>query len=381
MQFDPRVETVTDIQPSYNAYPTLAMGDELISILLEDLGDEIDPPQQSVSTMRGMLKASKSGDPSIVTLTATDHDPARAALIANRWAALFVQAANDLYGQSTEELAFFELQLSEAETALSKSEQDLIDFQRDNDATVLEAQLESQESLLDGYLDTARTFVLVIEDAKTLQDRLHTQDPSTPALLSDEVSMLLLQVSALRASLRKTSQFLIEEEDLIVQQSSDAAVLPIQVQITGQERLDDRTMGEQIAFLDSLIDVLEDKLVVLQQKSQALEPDILALQQALQQAQTDQARLERSQEIAQETYMTLSRKAAEIRIAAQDETGDVRLAGHATVPDKPVAPRKLLNTVLAGASGLLLGVFAAFAVEYWRTGAPAPPGQEKQDNS
>jgi len=68
----------------------------------------------------------------------------------------------------------------------------------------------------------------------------------------------------------------------------------------------------------------------------------------------------------------------EARIAAQDESGEVRLASYAAVPSRPVGPRKLLNTAVAGVLGLFVGVFGAFAVEYWRQGTPVarPPDGE-----
>jgi uncharacterized protein involved in exopolysaccharide biosynthesis len=61
-----------------------------------------------------------------------------------------------------------------------------------------------------------------------------------------------------------------------------------------------------------------------------------------------------------------------MRISAEDETGDVRLASRASVPDRPVSPRKLLNTAIVGVLGLVVGVFAAFAIDYWRAGQEAP---------
>jgi uncharacterized protein involved in exopolysaccharide biosynthesis len=64
--------------------------------------------------------------------------------------------------------------------------------------------------------------------------------------------------------------------------------------------------------------------------------------------------------------VSLARKAAEARIAAQDETGEVRLASRATPPDQPVSPQKTLNTLVGGALGLLVGVLAALGIEYWR---------------
>jgi succinoglycan biosynthesis transport protein ExoP len=368
MQFDPRVQTVSNVQPSYQAYPALAMGDEIVSTLIQDLGSALEEDERSVRACREMMEAENGGDPSIVELTVANGDPARAALIANRWAELFVKAANDLYGQSTEELTFFEAQLAEAEAALSEAEQDLVDFRARDDAAILEAQLKKKQASLEEYLELTRSLRLIVQDARSLRGRLERQDASERVSLSDELSSLLLEIDALRSSSSKTSSYTSSEEELVIWQNSEADVLPIQVQISGEKGLSDRTVGQQITLLDSLIAALEGKLNAFESEAESLEPGILSLQEKLQQVRTEGDRLELAKEVAEETFMTLSRKVAETRISAQDETGDVRLASRATVPDKPVSPRKLLNTAVAGALGLFVGVFGAFAIEYWRSG-------------
>ena len=131
--------------------------------------------------------------------------------------------------------------------------------------------------------------------------------------------------------------------------------IPFQLQLSVPQELGDRTVGDQIAFLSSLIQVLENRLVLLEERAQDLEPDILTLQAAYQEVQTEEERLKTAQELARDTFVSLSRKATEARIAAQDTTGDVRLASRATPLDDPVSPRKTLNTLGAGVLGLLIG--------------------------
>lgn len=369
MQFDPRVQTVSDIQPAYKAYPALALGDELISVMVSDLNADLDAKERSVYALGKMLDAVNGNDPSIIELTVRNWDPERTARIANRWAELFVQSTNRLYGKSDQDQAFFEAQLQDAETALVKAEQDLIEFQSRNDTAILETQLNNRRALLNEYLGVLRSLRLIIQDARLLQDRLRTQDPSTPVSLSDELAALLLGMDAFRSLSRQTSFLSTDTQDEISSwQSMGSGSLPLQIQITDRATLGDRQVDEQIAFLASLVDVLEDKLVTLEADAEALSPGILALQGQLQQVQTEDDRLSRAQSVAQETYMTLSRKVAETRISAQDDTGDVRLASRAAVPTAAISPRTSLNTVVGGALGLFVGVLGAFAVSYWQQG-------------
>jgi uncharacterized protein involved in exopolysaccharide biosynthesis len=346
MQFDPRFELVgSNIQPPYRAYPLLAMGDELLAALIDDLGNELAPDERTVESLRDAMGAVNGLDPSIVELSVTNGDPQRAAMIVNQWAELFLEAANDLYAPSKDELAFYEEQQSEAEADLTEAEQELIDFQAQNQASILDSQLDDKRAALDEYLSVARSVSLIVQDAQTLHERLRAQDVRTAASPSDELTSLLLEIDALNRT-----------------------ELPIQLQISVQQDLGSRTVGDQVAFLESLIQVLENKLVVLEREARALEPDILTLQEKLERVQTREERLKTVKDLARDTFTALSRKVTEARIAAQDTTGDVRLASLATPPQDPVSPRTLLNVAVAGALGLAIGVLSAFAIEYWQRG-------------
>jgi uncharacterized protein involved in exopolysaccharide biosynthesis len=350
IQFDPRVQTVqtqSDLQPSYRAYPALALGDELAAKLERALAAELPSTSGALPELQKKMEAQGGTDASIIELTVKDKDPVRAATIVNLWAELFVESTNQLYGKSEQDLALFEGQLPEAEQVLSSAEQALIDFQALNQAGILGTQLGSKRAALGQYLAGARTLRLIIEDAKSLHARLSTQDPSLRASLSDEIASLFVEIESL---------------------NSDG--LPIQLQLSGQQGLSEKTVGEQATYLASLIRALEDKCVILETEAERLEPDILRLQQRLQEEQTREGRLGMARGIAEETYRTLTRKVAETRIAAQDTEASVRLASRAAVPSIPVAPRRLMNTALAGALGFFVGVLGAFGVEYWHSGTP-----------
>jgi uncharacterized protein involved in exopolysaccharide biosynthesis len=138
-------------------------------------------------------------------------------------------------------------------------------------------------------------------------------------------------------------------------QISDAAILS-----------SERTAGELAVFLDGLVATLEARAEEIAARVAALEPHMLALQQQLQEIQTEESRLTRARDVARETYVTLARKVEEVRIAAEDTSGEVRLASRGSVPEKPVSPRKMLNTAMAGVLGLTLSVLGILTLEWWR---------------
>jgi uncharacterized protein involved in exopolysaccharide biosynthesis len=346
MQFDPNFEPLPgNVQPPYKAYPLLAESDEVVAALIDDLGDTLPAEDQTVSALGSKLTSQNGGDPSVIRLSVEDSDPRRAAQIANAWANRFVQVANELYAQDTDELAFFLEQQNQAQAQLAQAEQALIDFQARNPATLLETQLLHMHATLTADLQAVHSMETIIQDARSLRDRLQMQAISDNASPSDELTLLLIEVKALG--------------------HGGAA---IQVEFSTLQDLQDKTVGDQIAFLDALILVLESRLAQLEEQARSWEPEILALQEASQKALTEQDQLTTAHELARETFVSLSRKVTEARIAAQDTMGDVRTASLATPPLKPISPRKAFNVAIAGALGLLVGIVAVLGVEYWQQG-------------
>jgi uncharacterized protein involved in exopolysaccharide biosynthesis len=302
----------------------LATSDATIQQLLDQMGNDLPLEEQSLVPMREMLKAAQGGDASIIKLTVTNRDPQRVAKIANTWASLYVRQVNDLYGQSSEQLKFFESQLAQAKSDLDTADQALVDFQKRNDASVLQAQLSAKQSALSNYLN--------------LNESL--KDPST---LGDDLSTLALQVNALNAQ----------------------SGIPIQLQLPSTGTLSNKTVGQQAAYLADLAKTIEAKQTEVKQQADAAPTEIMALQGKIQESNTENARLTRQRDMAQNVYTTLSQKVGETRIATQDTSGRVRLASAAAVPEKPLGG-KLKNTAIAAILGLFLGVVAAFAIEYFK---------------
>ncbi len=345
MQFDPRFETLTQ-QPAYKAYPDLALGDEVLEALLARLN----PRPREVETLqdlRSMVEAKAGTDPSVVRLVVRARDPQEAARIANLWAGLFVAHANRVYGAGDEELQQLEEQLSRAQAELEAAEQALIEFQARNQASILEAQLDSLKRQQADSLADRRAITYILQDIRALREQLNRQPDERPASLADDLTALFLQIKAFNAQ----------------------ASAPIQLQVSGTESLSSKSIGETIALLNDMAQALEAKSAEVGQRIEELSPEILSLQEQLQEIYTESDQLTRQRDLAKETYIALARKVEETRIAMQGAESTARLASRAAVPEEPTGPRKLLNTAVAGALGLMLSVFGVFVVAWWRSEA------------
>jgi succinoglycan biosynthesis transport protein ExoP len=344
LEFDPRVVAVDEFKAAFDAYPGLALSDDLLKGVLAALDPPLPPEEARLGALRGKMSARAGADPSLLKLTVNNGDPERAARIANTWAERYVDYVDNLYGRRDEDAAFFSQQLEEARAALQAAEGALTDFEARNEYSTLSAQLSSLRQTQSDYLAEQRSILRLNQDIASLQAQLAGGSSARASTLGDDLTALFLQIKAFNA------------------QSS----MPLQLQVTTTESLSGRTVAEQIAFLEELATNLEAKSTAIDALLTELQPRILSLQEALQAVDTEQKRLNRDRTVAETTYITLANKVEEARIAAQDETGEVQLASRASVPTSPTGPRKLMNTAVAAFLGLFLGVFAAFFVEFWQ---------------
>lgn len=340
VQFDARIETVAESQP-LKAYPELALSDGVLTNLLAQ--DAVDATM-TLEELQDILEAEAGSDPSLLRLVVSHQNPETAASIVNQWAELFVNWANQVYGfQGDAELLFFQEQLQQAEVDLTTSEQALIDFEARNRTVIVNNELAALQSAQADYLNMQQEISFLIQDVNALRSQL-TQDGSN-ITVADQITALFLEMKA----------FNVETD------------VPLQFQFDTLESLTQQTQEEQIRFLTNLGETLSGRVTEIEGEVAELEPQILALQEEAQNLALENGRLGRNHNIAKDTYTALARKIEEERITSQEVSSGVRLASRSAVPINPVAPRKLINAVVAGSMGVLIAVFVILTRGWWRT--------------
>ncbi len=358
MQFEPRFETVDQWQPAYKAFPELATSDGVLQTVVEAY--QPSPAAQieewRLKALKEMAEATSQGDPSLVKLTVSCRSPEDAAGIANVWADRLVARGNDIYSEGEDDVSFFEGQAAQAEQTLEEAEQALISFQARDRASIVSTQLGSYRQTQSDYLADQRAITYLIQDIQGLRDQLAQQPEDQPATLGDELTSLFLQVKAFNAE----------------------AATPVELQVGSAESLSQKSRAEQVGFLEDLVGTLEAKSAAIDERLAELEPRILELQEELQQIRTEEHRLQRAQTVAEETYMSLTRKLEEARISAQEGNGILQVGSHAAAPEEPASPNKKLNVAVAGALGLMVGVFGVFFIEFMEGEEQGSGGAEEQ---
>jgi polysaccharide biosynthesis transport protein len=339
IQFDPRFESVDEIRP-LPAYPQLAASDHLLQTLLAQIAPEVTEPK-TLADLRQTISVAALADPSLLHLTVRHRDPATAAHIANRWAELLVVQVNELLGdQGGEQVQFFIIQRDEARRHLIAAGRELADFQAANRARLVTAELLALEDSLALLLAKQQNAELLQGDIAALRSQLAAQE-GTP-LPADQIAVLLLYQRAF---------------------GDDQSASSIELQIDGV-LLATADRRQLIAALDGLQAALLTAADNVSDQADALQPRFLTLQRELETLTNEEERLRQEAELATDSYTALARQVIGQEITAQDARGGLRLASPAIIAEEPVAPRKLLNGVLAAVVAFMIFV-AVTIFRHW----------------
>jgi len=331
------------------AHSALAKNAELQEQTIAALGDTLPTELRSVEGLDKLCSVSSAGDPSVIQLKVRHTDPQVAADVANTWATLYVRQTNRFSCQSEDDVEQLDQQVEIAARSLHDAEQALIEFQETNPMTVLSATIKAQSGALADYMAATTSIQLAVQDAENLKQQLQATGTASPSLASN-LSALLIELNALGV------------------QRGQAPLIQVSVQGSGGGA----SVSEQLQHLDNLVSALEAKEQAFAVAMQDIPAKILEAQGELQRAQTEMDRLGRTRTLAEEAYLVLSRKADELRIAAQLELGSARIASRAVVPVRPRSRGTMRNTAMAGVLGLMIAVFVAFAADYFKEPLQVP---------
>lgn len=258
--------------------------------------------------------------------------------------------AGTTVGFLREQVATYERQLAEAESALqSFRERARIVSPKDQATEFVKRMAEVEARRMDAVAERRSLAGLLEQAARQSTDRGAGPSPyrqlaTYPIFFSSrsmqDILQALIQLENERAELmgRRTEA----HPDV---QALDQRIAELEQQIR-------RTTQDYVASLDSLIGSLDETLAGSQAEVGAVPA-----------REIEFARLLRQQKILEEVYLLLQTRLKEQEIQEVSVPTDVRVVDDAIVPLKPVAPRPLVNLLLGGVLGLVLGLLGAFGRE------------------
>jgi len=356
----------------------LATSDDLVQQVIDRLGAELPPEGRTRSVVRGMVEVGTDGN--LISITARAGDPARAAAVANAWAAVYEEIVNRLYSTTSPNSAQIQSQVQQAQAAYDAAKLELQALLMVSQENELLRQIEQKQQLL-ADLQAAH-----LSAAREQVAHFLARQGRIERLLLDVQSLRTQLASALpSAPLTSGEQFgLFSVEGLAYTQGE---VLSTTLELaTGWQGDAPLTAGQAITHLDLLVETLQADNISTQARLDALSLGLLSGEDLmsqrsgsiaeLQSAINDlQSRLEHETirktdltnalDVAQQSYLTLVRKAAEVQIASEATGVEVQIASSAQVPEEPASPRPLLIIVMGLLAGGLVGLVLVFLIELW----------------
>lgn len=290
--------------------------------VIEQLGDKLTPGERKTNALLGRTEVSNEGD--LIKISVKSTDPRKAADIANAWAKSYKSYVNGIYSGTFQSAEGLQAQADVAANKYKEKQKALENFIRDNRLADLNQQIKDKETLY---------------DIKMLREQVKSGSSSAASSTANGLALFLLQTRAFTS-------------------------LPEGLQFVPGSLAD---LNASLNDIDGLISTLESRPGgKTGQSLTELRKDILLLRAELEQESRRERELEGDRNLAWEAYRTIAGKSVETQVAAQAQAGIVEVAETAVVPESPTAPLKVMNPCIALVLGLIVGVFAAFGVEYFK---------------
>jgi uncharacterized protein involved in exopolysaccharide biosynthesis len=349
-----------------HAYPELAQSDDVLAQVLSETRALSPSTSLSLAGLQGQLTAEAASDPSLVRLKVRSSDPNTAQQLANIWAEVFAARAGALYGQDQANVQLYTSQLAGARTTLDKAESDLAAFQSTNQATLLTAQLDSQQASVTDYLNRRHELDLLARDARDLVTHLSGLPASNPASPVEDLALL-----AITSRVYGSDSTVTDTEHL-------SSGLPVQVQLAAGQPMVGPAVADQLALATSLSNTIGARLDDIDSQVAALQPQILALQGQVAQADAKTDQLVGARDLALTGYTKLATQLQDATLVAQASANTVQVASRAELPGANITPGRTKTVLLGAGVGFALGVLLALGLSLLR---PTPAGQPAENPS
>jgi succinoglycan biosynthesis transport protein ExoP len=356
VRFEPSMVTLSEEQLGFLRVDTTARQNTLVALVknpevearvVQKLNDAVSPELRHPG---GLLEAGVTGrlaKGELIEISVRGRDPGFITLVANAWAEEYESYINRLYSGSAETGESVRRQADAARAEYESAERALVAFTGDNEKTALRAEIESKQEVLTYHYQIINRNEKLLVDGQGLLDQVDEAGDSGAGRLANGLALVRLQAAVVGSGVGKPFdvQLNVAEGGALLADASDQR-------------------GDIDALLSLLQEQRDESFRVVEESS--LLDDMLRLEAALEEELARERELTRARDLAWDTYKALARKAGEADVAEQTIGSEVKFAVPAIEPRWPVGPRKVLNTVVAGALGLVIGLLGAFGAEYLR---------------
>ncbi|MBP8309699.1 MAG: hypothetical protein KAY46_20650 [Burkholderiaceae bacterium] len=299
------------------------------------------------------LRAEAGRDAPLIKVSYEAGDPALAARVANGFVKAYIDATLGLRTQPARDYAsLFESQANESRRDLAGARDRLSRFQRETGITSNEESRDVESTRLQ---ELSTQLVQLEAAAAAARSREQTMRNSGRDAMPEVVSNLTL--AALKTDIGRL-RGRVEEQSARLG-AAHPQMVATQAELADLNRRYETELGRITQSIAIEATISEQKLSRTRAMMDAQRASVLALKK-----QRDQlAELQRDVDERQKTVDLLSQRHTQTNVEANLRLSNVNVLASATPPAGPARPRPLINVALGTVLGLLLGAFAAIALE------------------
>ena len=299
-----------------------------------------------------------------IILTVSDGDPILAMDVCNTLAQMFVDFNLSFKKEQTRNtLKILNEQLVMAKGELDESERAVKQYKENTGIVRLTAEIT----------DRIEKLAEVEAERMNLQDELKTLEKYLLEIGSDQRDSarseldVFLEAATYPWTIPSANLSILRDELMNLRENRNSISLKVTKSHPDLIELDRNISQMQ----DEILYALEKQKEVMTDKITSLSKELRIYQSHLTNLPSEElqlARLERDTKVNENVYTQVYTKYKEAQIAEAAEIGDIRILDPAIQPEKPINTNNRKKIMLLGMiSGLLMGVFASFLVEYMDT--------------
>ena len=422
------LKTSTSSKERLQSFVVFVRNSTIAEAVLAEIGEQLPKDLRGTKRLLKTVSANVVSGSDTIEILVTAADPQVAALIANAWAKEYVRQLNLLYeGLAEASVGAVDDQVLSASETYAQRQAAVEAFLQDDSRDELNRLIADYAYLLESLSALRRS---ALYDTLTQQQTAYqTTLASLAEAQRSEVNTLIAELSRAESLLRDATDMRdqVRLGGEAAAQSNETALILLKTRVFAQGPIVTGTVesvlpatldiqpdavntsaADMVKDLGALVTTLETRRDTLQTELQELaqalvsgetwslveldvsqlpqaasegeigevqtelDQTIDAYQQKLNDARTTLAQeerrlleLESQRDLAWDSYDNLARKQAELAISEQTTGVRVRLAAPASVPE--ATNRHLVRNVgLAAVAGLLLGMFVAWMIAFWK---------------
>ncbi|WXR63022.1 Wzz/FepE/Etk N-terminal domain-containing protein [Peptostreptococcaceae bacterium AGR-M142] len=350
---------VDEILDTMSKYPSMTMetykeqikNPQILGLTIEQLN--LSEKGITIENLSNMISINNAKNTNLINLKVKYKDPVLATKIANTLANNFTKYISEMVKEKmVTSSKFIKDQIDKEKEQLDEALVELKEFLKEpKSMDELKGEVSSKLSILNTYKNNVTNKELELttkraglKEAKAKLTQINPTIKTTKSLANDAILSQLATQSNM--GLNETSNILINDEE----------VNPVYIQLESK-----------IANYEIDIASLQTEISTTKTQIKKIEKELEELRVLLADKSYKDTLINNKVDLAQGTYDSFLNKYETTTIAESAEAGKsaIMIAYQATVPSKPVGPRKALNMAIGLILGTMLGVFAVFIRAYW----------------